>query len=195
MQQFNGVWISDIAMTENTTRCAQRGLLPLDLEKCAVQPSARFSLYLIRHFHFHSRRVGNRVIRHFGRMHVWLPGRKFGIRRATDDENDGWQEQWMTTTIATTNKKISTMLVAVTRSEARSLGCKRLFGRTSDRVLQGIEIKDMGTDGKIFGYNSMSWASSSLKSLIEDSLSEDIPFPVPPLSWSLSASSVAYFLT
>lgn len=101
----------------------------------------------------------------------------------------------MTTTIATTNKKISTMLVAVTGSEARSLGCKHLFGRTSDRVLQGIEIKDMGTDGKIFGYNSMSWASSSLKSLIEDSLSEDMPFPVPPLSWSLSASSVAYFLT
>lgn len=56
-------------------------------------------------------------------------------------------------------------------------------------------VKDMGTDGNIFGYNSMSCASSSLKSLIEDSLSEDIPLPVPPFSWSLSASSVAYFLT
>lgn len=58
-------------------------------------------------------------------------------------------------------------------------------------------IKDMGTDGNIFGYNSMSCASSSLKSLIDDSLSEDIPFPVLPaiFSCSLSASSVAYFLT
>lgn len=98
---------------------------------------------------------------------------------------------------AATATATTTGLVAVTvaGSEARSLGCKHLFGRTSDRALQGIEIKDMGTDGKIFGYNSMSWASSSLKSLIEDSLSEDIPFPVPPFSWSLSASSVAYFLT
>lgn len=71
-----------------------------------------------------------------------------------------------------------------------------LFGRANDRSLQGIEIKDMGMDDdKIFGYNSMSCASSSLKSLIDDSLSDDIPFPVPPFSWSLNASSVAYFLT
>lgn len=72
-----------------------------------------------------------------------------------------------------------------------------LFGNRANDigVLQGIDIKDMGMDDRIFGYNSMSCASSSLKSLIDDSLSDDIPFPVPPFSWSLNASSVAYFLT
>lgn len=40
-------------------------------------------------------------------------------------------------------------------------------------------------------YNSMSWASSSLKSDMEDSLSEETAC----CSCSLSASSVAYFLT
>lgn len=79
------------------------------------------------------------------------------------------------------------------------------FGRTIDPNLQGTfvfndtGIKSCGgsvIDGRIiFGYNSMSCASSSLKSLIDDSLSEDIPLPVPPFSWSLNASSVAYFLT
>lgn len=70
-----------------------------------------------------------------------------------------------------------------------------LVGRAFVEVYKESRIKDMGMDGKIFGYNSMSCASSSLKSLIEDSLSDDMPFPVPPFSWSLNASSVAYFLT
>lgn len=88
------------------------------------EKSAILRFYLVRLRHFHSRRAGD------GRSPTL---RYMYERRATRAATSGKGD-----------------LIAVTRSETRSLGCKHLFGNKDERsgILQGIEmIKDMGTRG------------------------------------------------